>query len=62
VTVVRTGPDPDALRRADGNPALLGSHRYLLAYIGVMGPQDGVDLALRAMHHIVHTRAGPTCC
>jgi len=25
-------------------------------YIGVMGPQDGVDLAVRAMHHIVHVR------
>jgi asparagine synthase (glutamine-hydrolysing) len=30
-------------------------HKHLLAYLGVMGPQDGVDLALHAMHHIVHT-------
>jgi asparagine synthase (glutamine-hydrolysing) len=31
-------------------------HEHLLVYLGVMGPQDGVDLALRAMHHIVHVR------
>jgi glycosyltransferase involved in cell wall biosynthesis len=54
VTVVRTGPDPDKMRRGKPDPALRRGHRYLLAYLGVMGPQDGVDLALRAMHHIVH--------
>lgn len=56
VTVVRTGPDPDKMFRGEPDTALRRSHRYLLAYLGVMGPQDGVDLALRAMHHIVHGR------
>lgn len=56
VTVVRTGPDPDKMRRGEPVPSLRRGHRYLLAYLGVMGPQDGVDLALRAMHHIVHNR------
>jgi glycosyltransferase involved in cell wall biosynthesis len=56
VTVVRTGPDPDRIRRGELDPKLRRGHTYLLAYIGVMGPQDGVDVALRAMHHIVHTR------
>jgi glycosyltransferase involved in cell wall biosynthesis len=27
--------------------------RYLVAYIGVMGPQDGVDLAVRAAAHVI---------
>jgi glycosyltransferase involved in cell wall biosynthesis len=54
VTVVRTGPDPDRMCRQEPDPSLRRGHRYLLAYLGVMGPQDGVDLALRAMHHIVH--------
>ena len=54
VTVVRTGPDPDRMSRGEPDPALRRGHRYLLAYLGVMGPQDGVDLALRAMYHIVH--------
>ncbi len=54
VTVVRTGPDPDRMGRQEPDPSLRRGHRYLLAYLGVMGPQDGVDLALHAMHHIVH--------
>jgi glycosyltransferase involved in cell wall biosynthesis len=28
--------------------------RYLCCYLGVMGPQDGVDIAIRAAHVIVH--------
>ena len=48
VTVVRTGPDPDRLRRGEPNPDWRRGRRYLCAYLGVMGPQDGVDLALRA--------------
>lgn len=55
VTVVRTGPDPRRLKPVTPDPELRRGHEYLLAYLGVMGPQDGVDLALRAMHHIVHT-------
>jgi glycosyltransferase involved in cell wall biosynthesis len=56
VTVVRTGPDPDRMRRTEPDEPLTRGHEHLLVYIGVMGPQDGVDLALRAMHHIVHVR------
>jgi glycosyltransferase involved in cell wall biosynthesis len=54
VTVVRTGPDPDRLRRQEPVPALRRGRRHLVAYIGVMGPQDGVDLAVRAAAHVVH--------
>ena len=54
VTVVRTGPDPDQLRRRPPVPALRRGRRHLVAYIGVMGPQDGVDLAVRAAAHVVH--------
>jgi glycosyltransferase involved in cell wall biosynthesis len=54
VTVVRTGPDPERLRRQIPEPALRRGRRYLACYIGVMGPQDGVDIILRAAAHIVH--------
>jgi glycosyltransferase involved in cell wall biosynthesis len=54
VTVVRTGPDPERLRRRAAVPALRRGRRHLVAYIGVMGPQDGVDLAVRAAAHVVH--------
>ena len=54
VTVVRTGPDEQRLQRKEPVPAMRRGRRYLVAYIGVMGPQDGVDLAVRAAAHIVH--------
>jgi glycosyltransferase involved in cell wall biosynthesis len=54
VTVVRTGPDQDRLRRTAEVPTLRRGRQHLVAYIGVMGPQDGVDLAVRAAAHVVH--------
>jgi glycosyltransferase involved in cell wall biosynthesis len=54
VTVVRTGPDPQRLRRGPASPELRRGRRFLVAYIGVMGPQDGVDIALRAADVVVH--------
>jgi glycosyltransferase involved in cell wall biosynthesis len=54
VTVVRTGPDPVRLSKQQEVPGLRRGRRHLVAYIGVMGPQDGVDLAIRAAGHIVH--------
>jgi glycosyltransferase involved in cell wall biosynthesis len=54
VTVVRTGPDPERLQRKAEIPALRRGRKHLVAYIGVMGPQDGVDLAVRAAAYVVH--------
>lgn len=54
VTVVRTGPDPDKLLRGGADESLRRGHRYLVTYIGVMGPQDGVDIVVRAADHIVN--------
>jgi glycosyltransferase involved in cell wall biosynthesis len=54
VTVVRTGPDPDKLRRGEEDPSLRRGRRFLAAYIGVMGPQDGVDIVVRAADILVH--------
>jgi glycosyltransferase involved in cell wall biosynthesis len=53
VAVVRTGPDHERLRRKAAVPALRRGRPHLVAYIGVMGPQDGVDLAVRAAAHVV---------
>jgi glycosyltransferase involved in cell wall biosynthesis len=54
VTVVRTGPDPDKLRRGPEYPELRRGRKYLATYIGVMGPQDGVDIVVRAADVVVH--------
>jgi len=53
VTVVRTGPDLRRLRPGEPDPALRRGHRYLVVYIGVMGPQDGVDIVVRAADIVV---------
>jgi glycosyltransferase involved in cell wall biosynthesis len=54
VTIVRTGPDPQRLRRGEPRPELRRGRRFLAAYIGVMGPQDGVDIVVRAADVVVH--------
>jgi glycosyltransferase involved in cell wall biosynthesis len=54
VTVVRTGPDPSKLRRGEPDEDQKRNRQYLAAYIGVMGPQDGVDIVVRAADVIVH--------
>jgi glycosyltransferase involved in cell wall biosynthesis len=54
VTVVRTGPDPERLRRGAGDQGQRRGRKFLAAYIGVMGPQDGVDIVIRAAGVIVH--------
>jgi glycosyltransferase involved in cell wall biosynthesis len=53
VTVVRTGPDPERLKRGPADEELKRGRKYLATYIGVMGPQDGVDIAVRAADIIV---------
>jgi glycosyltransferase involved in cell wall biosynthesis len=53
VTIVRTGPDPQRLRRGPADPAQRRGRRFLAAYIGVMGPQDGVDIVVRAADIVV---------
>lgn len=54
VTVVRTGPDPNRLRKQEPIPDLRRGRQHLVSYLGVMGPQDGVDIVLRAADKIVH--------
>jgi glycosyltransferase involved in cell wall biosynthesis len=54
VTVVRTGPDAEKLRRGPRHRELRRGRRFLAAYLGVMGPQDGVDIVVRAADIVVH--------
>ena len=54
VTVVRTGPDLRRLRPGEADPELRRGRKFLVAYIGVMGPQDGVDIVVRAADILVN--------
>lgn len=49
VFVVRNAPDLDRLVPVAPEPALKRGRPLLIAYLGVMAPQDGVDNALRAL-------------
>lgn len=49
VAVVRTGPDLKRFVASEPDPTLKRGKPFLLSYAGVMGPQDGVDEALRAL-------------
>jgi glycosyltransferase involved in cell wall biosynthesis len=49
VFVVRNGPDLERFRPVEPDPALRRGRRHLLAYLGLMGPQDGIDHAIQAL-------------
>jgi glycosyltransferase involved in cell wall biosynthesis len=53
VFVVRSGPSLERLRPAPADPRLKRGRRYLVGYVGVMGRQEGIDLLLQAVRHIV---------
>lgn len=54
VHVVRSGPSLERMRIIDPVPALKQGRDYLVGYVGVMGAQEGLDLLLEAVRHIVH--------
>lgn len=56
VFVVRTGPDLGRFRPAPPRPRRPRGDRHLLAYVGVMNSQDGVDEALLALRELGERR------
>jgi glycosyltransferase involved in cell wall biosynthesis len=53
VWVVKSYPDLARFHRVEPNPSLKRGFAYLVGYMGIMAEQDGVDLLIRAMAHIV---------
>jgi glycosyltransferase involved in cell wall biosynthesis len=60
VTVVRTGPDGERLRRRAANPACRRGRRHLVAYIGVMGPRTASTWPCGQRRTWCATWSGPT--
>lgn len=52
VRVVRSAPDLSRFVPVEPDPVLKRGRPFLACYLGVMGPQDGVDYALRALAHL----------
>ena len=53
VFVVRSGPRLERLVDLPPNPALKCGRRFLVGYVGVIGNQEGLDLLIEAVKHIV---------
>ncbi|MDP3713013.1 MAG: glycosyltransferase family 4 protein [Mycobacteriales bacterium] len=52
--VVMSGPRRDSMRAGPPQLELAQGREHLLVYLGVMGPQDGVDHAVDALAELVH--------
>jgi glycosyltransferase involved in cell wall biosynthesis len=53
IYIVRSGPSTSTFKPVPANPSLKDGKDYLICYLGVMAPQDGVDYLIRAIRHIV---------
>jgi glycosyltransferase involved in cell wall biosynthesis len=53
VVVVRSGPSLERMQRVAPVEAHKGGRRFLVAYVGVMGAQEGIEYLLEAARHIV---------
>ncbi|WP_207495280.1 glycosyltransferase family 4 protein [Aridibaculum aurantiacum] len=56
VQVVRSGPKLDRLKLTAGNQKYKKGRKYLVGYVGVIGEQEGLDLLLESVKHIVKHR------
>ncbi len=54
VAVVRSAPRLSHFRPVAPRADLKNGRAFLVAYLGVMGPNDGLEYLLRAVAHIVH--------
>ena len=53
VHVVRSGPDLSRLKRVEPVEAWKNGRAHMVGYVGVMGEQEGIDLLIDAVDHIV---------
>lgn len=56
VQVIRSGPKLDRLTITNGNEQYKKGRKYLVGYVGVIGAQEGLDLLLESVKHIIAKR------
>lgn len=61
VTVVRNGPDLHQAQPRDPRPELRSGRQHLCCWLGHMFVDDGVELALAAIAHLVHRLRRTDC-
>lgn len=55
VFIVRNGPDKLRMTQAGPSSRLRAMNKCILAYIGCLNPQDGLDYLLRSLHKLRYT-------
>jgi glycosyltransferase involved in cell wall biosynthesis len=56
VRVVRSGPKLERLKLMPPNNKYLNGRKYLVGYLGVIGKQEGIELLLQSIKHILDKR------
>lgn len=56
VQVIRSGPKLDRLKILEPDPKYRNGRKYLVGYVGVIGEQEGIDLLLESVKHIISFR------
>ena len=56
VFVVRSGPKIESLELRPPRPELKKGAAYLVGYVGVIGPQEGLDLLVHAAEHLIRKK------
>lgn len=63
VWIVKSYPDLARFKRTEPSSEVRGDFKYLIGYVGIIAEQDGVDLLMKAMAHIVHHhKRTDSCC
>jgi len=61
ITIVGNGPRLAQMISQDPQPELRRGRRHLAVLVGMMGPQDGIELSILAIEHLVHTIGRTDC-
>lgn len=56
IQVIRSGPKLERLKLLGPEPKHLKGRKYLVGYVGVIGEQEGIDLLLESVTHIIEQR------
>jgi glycosyltransferase involved in cell wall biosynthesis len=56
IQVIRSGPKLDRLRLLEPDGQYFRGKKFLVGYVGVIGEQEGIDLLLESVKHIVSVR------
>jgi glycosyltransferase involved in cell wall biosynthesis len=57
IQVIRSGPKLDRLKLLPPDSQYLKGRKYLVGYVGVIGEQEGIDLLLESVKHVVKERS-----